>query len=344
MTCFCFEEVRQWTCSISDHYIILAFLKHESCDVPIAQFVSAFISFNHILLNMVFKQLQLACSTFLLSFITSISAQATATSSEYGIVSAAGKPQTTQSIIYSIQGSGIAVASITLPTGSSSSAANTASTSGIVLSGTGGSLTSDKDHGLSTPAILGIVFAVILAIVGIIVFTIVVHRRRRKALSGAKRKGIMDVEFASPRVLPQNVTRVEPNVEKTPNVGYFDVAKPLPAVVRTSIPAQKASKPLEEDRLSRSSTIIADAAEIAQINRQVSTHQRKPKESREGQRHRNAALQILITNEHNRTSVLPYSPLASHRTISVDLEPGLPPRVQCPDGDGDTSAKRPSKL
>ena len=286
------------------------------------------------------KQVRLVCSILALSVIPLVQSQATATSSSNGIVSAAGGPEATQSISYSIQGSGIvAAATATSNTIANTSQATSAvSTGGSVIDGTENRLTDIGDHGLSVPAILGITLAVVLAVVSIVLVTIVIHRRRQQSIARAKRKSIMDVEFGAKTPL-ERVETGRSSTDKTV-VGYFDVAKPLPAIV--------SEKLIEADRLSRSSTIIADAAEVAQINRKASTHQsrHKHKKSRAQQRERNQALQILITNEENRTSVLsmPRSPLTSNSTSPVDQDLTSPIQAHCPDGNGDAFAKRPSKL
>ena len=220
-----------------------------------------------------------------------------------------------------------------------SQTASPASTGITTTGGANQKLSGSNDHSLSTPAILGIALAVVLSIVGSVIFTIVMHRRRRRATSQARRRTIMDAEFAVSMPHLQNVS-----MEKSSNIGYFDIAKPLPVVTMKEVPQQYHSS-IEEDRLSRSSTIVA-AAEIAQINRKASIHQKNHKESREQQRERNHALQILITNEDNRTSVLndmPRSPLASNPTTPVRSEP-IAHFKECSDGNGDAFAKRPSKI
>lgn len=255
------------------------------------------------------------------------------TATENGIISAAGAPEPTQSVSYSIEGSQATPVTtstkLPLPTHSSGTDASP-------MSGEGSNLASGNQHSLSTPAILGIVLAVVLAIVAIIIAVLVAHKRRGQTAARAKRKSIMDMEFAGES--KANLHRVDTN--KTTNtvnttIGYFDVAKPLPAVVPEV-------EKVETDRLSRSSTIIGDAAEVAQINRKVSSHQRKQKAARNAVRERNHALQILITNEDNRTSVMPTSPLTSSPNTPVDANPN--PQGNCPDGNGDAFAKRPSKI
>ncbi|KAK5940116.1 hypothetical protein PMZ80_007534 [Knufia obscura] len=222
--------------------------------------------------------------------------------------------------------------------------ATPSSTDTSIISGTDTKLSDSNDHGLSIPAILGITVAVVLAVVGIIIVAIFMHKKRRQAVGQARRRTIMDAEFAASMSNIQHVT-----TEKSDNIGYFDIAKPLPAVTEKEVPARP-ERPVEEDRLSRSSTIIAtDAAEIAQINRKASIHQARHKKSREQTRERNHALQILITNADNRTSVLqhspysPHSPLASNPTTPVDAEPVSPWR-ECSDGNGDAFATRPSRI
>jgi len=276
--------------------------------------------------------LQLVCSVLGFTFLYSVQAQVTATATENGIVSAAGSPEATQSVSYSIIGGG----NLAETTGSPTASATPSSTDATIMSGTETGLSDSDDHGLSIPAILGITLAVVLAIVGIIIFAIVMHKRRRQAGSQARRRTILDAEFAGSMTDLQNIT-----TEKSNNIGYFDIAKPLPAVTEKEMP----KRPGEEDRLSRSSTIIADAGEVAQINRNASSQQVGHKKSREQQRERHQALQILITNEDNRTSVLHshHSPLASNSTTPTDTEPPLPWR-ECSDGNGDPFAKRPSKI
>lgn len=226
--------------------------------------------------------------------------------------------------------------------GSLTASATPTSTDTTIMSGSDAKLSDSNDHGLSTPAILGIAVAVVLTIVGIVILAIVIHKRRKQALSQVRRRTIMDAEFATSIPDLQMV-----NTDKSSNIGYFDVAKPLPAVIVTDKEMPPRPEPItEEDRLSRSSTIIADAAEIAQINRKASTHHSRHKKSRGQQRERNHALQILVTNEDNRTSVLhhsPRSPLASNPATPVDCEPESPWRA-CADGNGDAFAKRPSKI
>lgn len=296
---------------------------------------------------MLVRNLQLVCSIAITAFAPSTFAQATATATENGIVSAAGSPEATQSVTYSILGEGIAAATTTSRSETTVALATSSHRAdGTAIGGTEKSLTDGKSHALSTPAILGIVLAVVVAIVSIIILTIVIHRRKTRVVRNrAKRKSIMDAEFGASRGDIVQVPKRSHSIEKNANVGYFDLAKPLPAVIEQKTPEVAASNnPMEEDRLSRSSTIIADAAEIAQINRKASNHQSRQKKSRDGQRHRNAALQILVTNEHNRTSVLPHSPLTSNPSTPVDGEPISPWKAYCSDGNGDPFAKRPSKL
>lgn len=280
------------------------------------------------------SRLQLVCIATCTSFLHIASGQATSTGVNNGIVSAAGGPAISQTVSYSIEGQGI-VAPTPVASASSVHSSHTtgvSSTDNAVMNGS--NLTSSSDRGLSIPAILGITAAVLLAVVSIIMITIFAHKKKQLAISRAKRKSIMDAEFAAsdPNLLR---TRTEMSSFDKPSIGYFDIAKPLPAVLP--------QPPIEDDRLSRSSTIIADAAEIAQLNRKVSVHQQKAKESREQVRERNHALQILITNAENRTSVL-HSPLTSNPTTPVDPETQSPTQAVCTDGDGDAFARRPSKL
>lgn len=291
---------------------------------------------------MYFQRLQLVCGVLALTLIHSTQAQATATVTENGIVSAAGDPQVTQSVSYSIIGGGdvIAGTGIGVLTESLTAAATPTTTGTTIMSGTDSNISNGSDHTLTIPAILGITVAVVLVIVGSLIFAIVMHKRRRQATSRARRRTIMDAEFAASLSNLQHI-----DTEKSTNIGYFDLAKPLPAVTEKEMP-YRPERPLEDDRLSRSSTIIAtDAAEIAQINRKASSHQSKHKKSREQQRERNYALQILVANEDNRPNVLhysPHSPLASNPTTPVDAEPTTP-WGECLDSNGDAFAKRPSK-
>lgn len=273
------------------------------------------------------KPLQLACTVLAFSIFHSVNAQAVSTATQNGIVSAAGGPETTQSVSYLIEG--VPISSLTsAPTLATST--QTSASDSSPLSGEGSKLASDNQHGLTVPAILGITLAVVLAIVSIIIAVLIIHRRRKQAAARAKRKSIMDMEFA---VEPKTeLKRTDTTKTINATIGYFDVAKPLPALV----------KEVEPDRLSRSSTIIGDAAEVAQINRKASSHQRKERATREQVRERNHALQILITNEDNRTSVLPSSPAMSDPSTPVNAESN--PQANCPDGDGDPFAKRPSKI
>jgi len=292
---------------------------------------------------MLFQLLQLVCGVLALTLIRPTQAQATATATENGIVSAAGGPQVTQSVSYSIIGGGDVIegTGTGVLTESLTAAATPTTTGTTIMSGTDSNISNSSDHTLTTLAILGIIVAVVLVIVGILIFAIVIHKRRRQATSRARRRTIMDVEFASSF---SNLQHIE--TEKSTNIGYFDIAKPLPAVTEKETP-YRPERPIEEDRLSRSSTIIAtDAAEIAQINRKASSHQSKHKKPREQQRERNHALQILVTNEEKRTSVLhdsPRSPLASNPTAPVDVESTMP-WGNCLDGNGDAFVKRPSKI
>ena len=286
---------------------------------------------------MLFKYSQLVCSVFVLSITPFTYGQATSTGSNNGIVSAAGGPAASQTVSYSIIGQGlvepssIASAMTTVPY-TSGRTSSTASSDNAVMNGS--NLTQSGDHGLSTPAIVGIVAAVTLALALIIMVTIITYKKRQLAIGRAKRKTIMDAEFAASE--PYLPRRPETSgVDRAGQVGYFDIAKPLPAVI------SKGS--IEDDRLSRSSTIIADAAEIAQINRKASSHQSRHKKSRDQTRERNQALQILITNADNRTSVL-RSPLSSNPTTPVESDSVESPRDKCPDGDGDAFAFRASKV
>lgn len=292
---------------------------------------------------MFFQRLQLVCGVLAMTLIHSTHAQATATATKNGIVSAAGSPEVTPTVSYSIVGGGgvIAATGTGVLTESPTAAATPTSTDTTVTGGTDSALSNDHGHGLTTPAVLGITVAAVLAIVGIVILAIFIHKRRRQATSRARRRTIMDAEFAAPLSNPQHV-----ETEKSNNIGYFDIAKPLPAVTEKGT-QHRAVQPTEEDRLSRSSTIIAtDAAEIAQINRKASRHQLKHKQSREQQRERNHALQILGGNEDPRTDVLlswPRSHLALDPTTPVDAEPAAP-WGGCLDGNGDAFTKRPSKI
>lgn len=264
---------------------------------------------------------------FLALFVLhSASAQATSTATENGIISAAGSPASTQSVSYTIEGlpAATVLSTTTLPL----------PTSSFSLSGQSSNTPGSEQHGLAAPAVLGITIAVVLAVLAIVLAIILVHKRRSQSVARGMRKCIMDMEFAGESKANLHRTEVGMTANTTANttIGYFDIAKPLPAVVPE----------IESDRLSRSSTIIGDAAEVAQINRKMSSHQRKQKEARDAVRARNLALQILITNEDNRTSVLPSSPLTSSPTTPVDA--ACYPPGSCPDGNGDPFAKRPSKI
>lgn len=271
--------------------------------------------------------LHLVCCLIILLGFHSVNAQVS-TATLNGIVSAAGAPAPTQHISYSIEGEPALTATSTgLPKATHSSGSDT-----YPLSGETPSLASKNQHGLSTSAVAGISVAVILAVAGIIAVVILTHRRRGQTVARAKRKSIMDMEFAGES--KANLQQIETNPAANATIGYFDIAKPLPAVVVGTEP--------DEKRLSRSSTIIGDAAEVAQINRKASQHQRRQKAAREAVRERNHALQILITNEDNRTSVVPNSPSMLSPNTPVDASPN--PQGNCTDGDGDTFAKRPSKI
>jgi len=218
------------------------------------------------------------------------------------------------------------------------SAVSTATQDANPMGNSDSSLVNDNQRALSVPAILGITLAVVFSVIGIIVLTVCVHGRRRQAVGRAKRKSIMDAEFAASKIEVQHIhTQRDTNpTAGTTNVGYFDMAKPLPTITK---------KPVEDDRLSRSSTIIADAAEIAQINRKASNHQQSAKKQRGATRERNHALQILVTNAENNTSEILNSPLASNPTTPVDPDhdPNSP-IVECTDNDGDPFVKRPSRI
>lgn len=267
-----------------------------------------------------------------------VSGQVAATATENGIISAAGAPQATQSVSYSIIDGGImepTVSRNTLITATSASKATDAS----VLNGTEKDISSTKEHSLTTPAVLGIVITVIAAVVAIVLFTIYMHRRRKQDLSRAKRKSIMDAEFASSK---SHLQHFDPpmaslNKSQTQQLGYFDLAKPLPVVLEGVEPDRPSY-----DGLSRSSTIIADAADVAKMNRKTSLHHTHQK-SRDQQRERNQALHILITNEDNKTTSLPNSPLSSFPVTPREAHYSMT-RGACLDGDGDPFAKRPSKI
>lgn len=277
-----------------------------------------------------FRPLQLAHGILALLILHSSVAQDVATATENGIVAASGAPAATQSVSYSILGGG----AINGATATSRDAIVTPSqTDASIMSEGGSNNTKNNEHKSTIPAIIGVVIAVLFAVGGAIVFAVVMHKRKRQQVSRAKRKSIMEVEFAAWKPELQLAA-----IDKHANIGYFDLAKPLPVVTDKEQPP----KPVEEDTLSRSSTIIADAAEIAQINRKASTHQKKRKKSREQYRARNHALQILITNEDNRTTALPTSPVASNPSTPADPGP-VSPR-SCPDGNGDLFARRLSKI
>lgn len=235
----------------------------------------------------------------------------------------------------------IAATETGLLTGSLTAAATSTTTGTTTMTGTNANTFEGSHHTLTTLAILGIVWAVVLVFVGILILAIVIHKRRRQVTSRERRRTIMDAEFAASMSDLQHI-----ETEKSTNIGYFDIAKPLPAVIEKEI-SYRPERSIEDDRLSRSSTIIAtDAAEIAQINRKASSHQSLHKKSREQQRERNHALQILVTNEDNPTSVLhhsPRSPLASNSTTPVDAESSTQ-WGECLDGNGDAFVKRPSKI
>lgn len=299
-----------------------------------------------------------------------------------GIVSAAGAPEQTQSVSYSIEGeTGSTATSLPLPSKSSA-------TDGSLISGSDTTLATGNDqHRLSTGAIVGISMAVILAVGAIIGGVIILHKKRGPAAARAKRKSIMDMEFAAastynvntkgldngtmtkePKVglhrIETNQSAVTITTSPTAKIGYFDVAKPLPAVIADPEPEpqpQSETKPdteVDPNRLSRSSTIIGDAAEVAQINRKASQHHnsRRERAARDAVRERNHALQILITNEDNDTSILAGSPVAEVTSPRTPVNGSFDPQghshgdneangnQQCTDGDGDTFAKRPSKI
>lgn len=266
------------------------------------------------------------------SILSIANGQATSTGVNNGIVSAAGGPAASQTVSYSIVGEGMVDPTASPSVHVSSHTTGVSSTDNAVVNGS--RLTNSNDHGLSIPAIIGIVVAVVLAVVFITMVAIYAHKKKKLAINRARRKSIMDAEFAAPEPsLPPTRTEMS-SFDKT-QIGYFDVAKPLPVVLPQA--------PIEDDRLSRSSTIIADAAEVAQLNRKASLHQTRAKEAREQVRERNHALQILITNADNRTSVL-HSPLTSNPTTPIEPDAESPTKVGCTDGDGDAFAHRPSKL
>lgn len=281
------------------------------------------------------KSLQLVCSTLVFSLFQSVGAQIS-TATANGIVAASGAPAPTQSITYSIEGEPALTAAtstkLSLPSQSSGS-------DGSPISGDTTNLANSNEHGLSTGAIIIIALVVVLAVFGIIAGVIIMHKRRQTT-ARAKRKSIMDMEFAGES--KANLQHIETNQSVNTTIGFFDVAKPLPAVIVDPEPESET----EKNRLSRSSTIIGDAAEVAQINRKASQHQRRQKAARDAVRERNHALQILITNEDNRTSAVPNSPSTSNPNTPVDASPNPNPQgnVSCTDGDGDTFAKRPSKI
>lgn len=300
---------------------------------------------------MVRNSMQLVCTLLALLVQFTHSQEITATATQNGIVSAQGGPHATQSVSYSIMG-GDMLDPTSIPTpvdGQPSIISATPSKSSSQNSGFG---SAGQDYGtqeqtLSIGAIIGIVVAAVALVVGIILAIVIVHRRRKASIARAKRKIIMDKEFgASKSHLQQFHTEMasaEPPSSSQGNIGYFDIAKPLPVVIASEQPPTPPTpKAKDDDCLSRSSTIIADAAEVAQINRKASTHQARGKKSREAQRERNQALQILITSEDNKTTPWPHSPLGSNPSTPIDAAED--PNGSCPDGNGDSFAKRPSKI
>lgn len=267
--------------------------------------------------------LQLFCLTLVVfTLVHFTNAQAQSTGSTNGIVSAAGS-YATPTVSYTIQGS-----APTLTSTSASSQSSNIDTAGPVTAQEGSS--SSNGGGLSLPAILGITLGVVAVVVAIGAFLITTYLSKRRQLKEeqgkVKRRSIMDLEFAASKVDVRQM-----NEKPLPR----PVSKPLPAI---NDPGH------DDDNLSRSSTIIADAAEIAKINRKASTHQKRQKQQREVTRERNHALQILVSNENGvQESVQVPSPVDSNpvspcSTISPSFQ------GECADNDGDAFSHRPSKI
>lgn len=276
------------------------------------------------------NKLQLVCTLVFLTFIHSVQCQANSTATEYGIVSAAGGPNPTQSVSYIIEGS-----SPTSTITSHPSAITTHSTHPV-----DSSATSQTQNRLSIPAIIAITLTIVFGVVGIILFSVYMHKTRCEAIARAQRRTILDAEFAASREKVQYIAPSrgqQDSPDGAGNIGYFDVAKPLPVVQK---------EPVEDDRLSRSSTIIADAAEVAKINRMATDQQEESKKQRSTTRERNHALQALVgTADCGDSKQLP--PPRSPDLVPPALvirRPEASHQAVCTDGNGDAFAERPEKI
>lgn len=280
---------------------------------------------------MALPSLQLVCTILVLFFTSVVRSQSTTTIN--GLVAATGQPSTT--ISYLIAGSE------KTETPSSPLSTVTGIDSSLSTTSLPGSQPGDS---LPVGAVIGIVITVAVFTAIAITGIVYVHKHHALARGQAKRKSIMDLEFGISSPVVQHHRQRHAHVA--------DLAKPLPVVTVDD----------DMDRLSRSSTIIVDAAEVAKINRKASIHQSRHKVSRDTVRERDRALRTLLgdgsrggdTNGQSPTgTVLPE--LAStdedgteqKRKQSTETDPTLLlalPKGGCTDGDGDPFTRRLSKL
>lgn len=278
------------------------------------------------------NKMQLACALLFITLIHSVQCQASSTATENGIVSAAGGPEPTQSVSYIIEG--------TNPTSTITSIPHIAATqTSTSIDGSDVYSSRKAQDRLSVPAVIGTTLAIILAVAGIVFFSVYVHKKRREMVARQQRRTIMDAEFTPSR---EKLPHIEPSkyqqkpLDAEAKIGYFDIAKPLPAVTQ---------EPIEDDRLSRSSTIIADAAEIAKINRKACTDQEDAKTQRSTTRSRNHALQALVGTADcgDSKQMLPPLPRSQSSTKPMPAYSGGYP-TECTDGNGDPFMQRVSKI
>lgn len=275
---------------------------------------------------MSFRSLQLVCIILILSCTSMVRSQSTATIN--GVIAATGQPSVTVS--YLIAGSN--------SSGAQSPPSSTSTNTDSSLSATG-LPAGERDQGLSIGAVIGVVVTIAILTAAAITGVIYIYKHQSLARGQAKRKSIMDLEFGVSGPVVQH-TRQRP-------AHIVDLAKPLPVVTADD----------DMDRLSRSSTIIADAGEVAKISRKASIYQSQQRICRDVVRERNHALHALIGNENRvpNETILAGSALIGKnadgetRTGDQSMEEdahclSVPLREKCSDGDGDAFAHRPSKL
>jgi len=161
----------------------------------------------------------------------------------------------------------------------------------------------------------------------------------------------MDAEFASPKAEVEHIHIHNPlNAMSPPTHVTYYMTKPLPAIIRKSVWGGKKSMPDNRKstglgRLSKANTIIANAAEVAQLYRNASTSQWIPKRQRNATRQRNHALHILVTNTDDAPPMPSTFPSFSDPKSLVDLDQSSrSPRSDCTDNNGDDLVRRPSKI